>query len=220
MQDQERDRLVSDHMPLAVSVARQFTTQYISAADMRQEALVALVMAARTFSSDRGPPFGEYARVVITNHLRDRLAEAGNLLRLPRSAEKTRRKIQAARQQLQAEGTPHPTWAQLAEATGLSIDQVAMFPEWSAGDARPDAFGLAESRDDDQVEALEQAMADLPSDDRELLERLHGLGGRPAETARAIAQSEGCIPATVAARADRARSRLRVALTQSVGSTV
>jgi RNA polymerase sigma factor (sigma-70 family) len=207
-------------MPLAVSVARQFTTPYISAADVRQEALVALVMAARTFSPDRGPPFGEYARACILNHLRSQLAEAGNLLRLPRRAEKVRRKIAAARQRLQAEGTPHPTWEQLAEATGLTVRQVAMFPEWSAGDARPDAFGLAESRDDDQVEALEAALGNLDPDDRHLLERLHGLGGRPAETARAIAQSEGCIPATVAARADRARSRLRGALTQSVGSTV
>jgi RNA polymerase sigma factor (sigma-70 family) len=61
--------LVLNHMTLADILGAK--CRQIPLDDARQEAAVALVKAARTYSPERGVKFGTFARNVIRNHLFD-----------------------------------------------------------------------------------------------------------------------------------------------------
>ena len=61
------DALVTDHLPLAEFIGSQ--CHCIPPDDARQEAVIALMVAARKFSPDRGVKFSTFAASVIRNHL-------------------------------------------------------------------------------------------------------------------------------------------------------
>jgi RNA polymerase sigma factor (sigma-70 family) len=79
----DQQALVEKHLPLANRIARHYRGQGASFEDLRQEASIGLIEAARRFDPERTPPdhFGEYARsqvhkrvmALISDELQSRL---------------------------------------------------------------------------------------------------------------------------------------------------
>ncbi|EYR62724.1 hypothetical protein N866_05685 [Actinotalea ferrariae CF5-4] len=86
--------------------------------DLRQEGLLGLLAAARSFDPDRGVPFPAYARTVVTN------AMSGVLRRADPLPERVRADARAVRDARSALGDGATTTA-IAGRTGLSARRVA-----------------------------------------------------------------------------------------------
>jgi RNA polymerase sigma factor (sigma-70 family) len=67
------NELVMSHMPLAETIGSRFSR--IPVDDAKQEAMVALVLAARKFDPERGKKFSSFAAAVIRNHLLDAVSD-------------------------------------------------------------------------------------------------------------------------------------------------
>ena len=181
-----RSDLVERLMPLARSLALRFSHSGESLDDLLQVAALGLVKAIDRFDPDRGFAFTSFATPTILGELRRHLRDTAWALRVPRELQE--RALVVARTASDLTGTigRPPTAAELAEATGISVEDVvearaagtarhavSIFRPLSEGEDEPLADVLGE--EDPGFGAAEDALtserllAVLPHREREIL---------------------------------------------------
>lgn len=119
------DVLAADHVPLVAHLVRELSARIPAAVDrddLRSAGLVALVLAARSFDPTLGVPFTAYATTRIRGALLDELRSVDWA---SRSVRRMGREIEATRQRLASAIGQFPDDAAVAQALGISTQEIA-----------------------------------------------------------------------------------------------
>jgi RNA polymerase sigma-B factor len=144
-----REELVRRYLPLARRLASRFRYTGEPGDDLNQVACLALVKAVDRYDPDRGTTFYSYAVPTILGELKHHLRHSWTL-HVPRGAQERAMHVTKASRALSARLGRSPRPTELAEATGLSPEQVLEALE--AAEAY-DALSLDVSRRDGDDEA-------------------------------------------------------------------
>ena len=224
-----QERLARHNVRFVVSVAKKFQNRGVPLVDLIGEGNLGLMTAARKFDPDRGVKFISYAVWWIRQAILSSLARQGRTVRVPlnRTADLSRiiKASEILRQKLRREPSPE----ELAQLTGLSVDDVQSLAALNTGDVRLDhptrdgegnerierfTSGEQESTDmttmaNSQTRDIEAALAALPPRDAKVLRLYFGLDDGNSRTLEEIGRMMGVTRERIRQLRDRALLRLR-----------
>ena len=119
-----RAELVERLMSLARSLALRFAHSGESIDDLVQVAALGLVKAIDRFDPDRGFAFTSFATPTILGELRRHLRDTAWALRVPRELQERALMVARAASELTGTVGRPPTAAELADATGMALEDV------------------------------------------------------------------------------------------------
>lgn len=181
-----RNRIVEEHMGLAVHIARRYNAGAGRDDDLEQVAMLALVKAVDRFDPDLGVPFSAFAGRTIEGELKRHFRDATWAVKVPRGAKELHVAVRRANDQLSARLGRSPTVDEVAEHLGVDRDDV--ITGLAAGSARrvgsidpgPDEEGGGDRlraasvvdrgfSDVDNEAVAERLIASLPEREREIV---------------------------------------------------
>ena len=121
---QLRDRLVEQHMPLVVYLARRFSGRNEPMNDLIQVGSIGLIKAIDRFDPERGLEFSTYATPTILGELKRHFRDTGWLIHVPRRAQELQTTLNTARAELSQELGRAPTVSELAARIDIGEDAV------------------------------------------------------------------------------------------------
>jgi RNA polymerase sigma-B factor len=121
---QLRDRLVEQHMPLVVYLARRFSGRNEPMNDLIQVGSIGLIKAIDRFDPERGLEFSTYATPTILGELKRHFRDTGWLIHVPRRAQELQTTLNTARAELSQELGRAPTVRELAARIDIEEDAV------------------------------------------------------------------------------------------------
>ncbi|HEX7300106.1 MAG TPA: sigma factor-like helix-turn-helix DNA-binding protein [Solirubrobacteraceae bacterium] len=233
-----RDRFVEAFLPLVGSVARIYRdTASVDRAELMQEGVVGLLRALDRFDPSRGTPFWAYASWWVRQAMQQVVSELSRPVVLSdRALRHLARLKDRQREYAQAHGA-EPTLKELADAAGLTVDQVhSLFTaerparaleEPVNGEDGGSTFGelLSDARGQEGFEqvVLRYGIDQLPCLLRELSEResaivraRYGLDGQE-KTLRELGASMGVSAERVRQIEQSALEKMRAAATSTFG---
>jgi RNA polymerase sigma-B factor len=122
--DELRDRLVTEHLPVAHNIANRFRNRNESTDDLGQVAAVGLVKAVDRFDPSHGADFMSYAVPTIVGEVRKHFRESAWAIRVPRPLKERHAQITAASTELSQTLGRAPTASEIAERIGIPVTQV------------------------------------------------------------------------------------------------
>ncbi len=169
-----RNRIVEQHMGLAVHIASRFASGRIHDDDLRQVAMLGLVKAVDRFDPEHGAAFSSFAGLTIEGELKRHFRDRTWVVRVPRSAKELHLAVRRATDELSHTHGTSPSVEQVAQHLGVDRDEVlrglAATAAYSVGTL--DAFGT----DDGAIDRQEALASHEPgfehSDDRQVVDDL------------------------------------------------
>jgi len=128
-QSAREDELARSHLPLVHYIVSEMASRiprYVSRDDLESAGLAGLAQAARTYDPDRGISFQRYASARIRGALLDELRSRDWA---SRSVRAKARNVAAATEQLTAKLRHQPSRSEVAEATGMSRNDLEALEE-------------------------------------------------------------------------------------------
>lgn len=123
--DEEAIRaLVNANLRLVVSIAKEYTGRGVPLMDLIQEGSIGLLAAAKKFDYTRELRFSTYATKWIRQSVGRCLAQHSGVIRVPTHTGEKMRKVLATQNRLAQELERAPTETEIAESTGLTVEQV------------------------------------------------------------------------------------------------
>jgi RNA polymerase sigma-B factor len=119
-----RDRLVTEHLPVAEHIARRFRNRGQPAEDLTQVATVGLINAVDRFDPDRGTDFLSFAVPTITGEVRRYFRDATWALRVPRRLKELHASVTSASATLGQKLGRSPRPSELATELGIGVHEV------------------------------------------------------------------------------------------------
>jgi RNA polymerase sigma-B factor len=119
-----REQLVTRFLPLSRSLARRFASGAEPLEDLEQVAALALVKAVDAYDPDHGAAFSSYAVPSITGAIKRHFRDHGWSVRVPRELQERALAVHQLEDELEASAGESPTVAELAEASGLDVEDV------------------------------------------------------------------------------------------------
>lgn len=119
-----RDRIVTSHLPLVVSMAGRFRDRGEPMDDLIQVGTVGLINAVDRFDPDRGVEFSTFATPTIIGEIKRHFRDRGWTIRVPRRLQEMRLHVNVATEALTSELGRSPTVREIADKAGLSEDDV------------------------------------------------------------------------------------------------
>ncbi len=184
-----RNELVESYAPLAEFFAKRYRNRGAESDDLRQVGQLALVKAVERFDPEFGVKFSTFAGRTIDAELKRYFRDRTWSVRVPRSLQERSLEVRRTVERLSLDLGRAPTVDQLAEATGLSSDEVlealdvqsaytsaSLDRPTGNGDDGDLTLGASLGSDDDAYEATEAAVAvrslldTLPDRERRILE--------------------------------------------------
>jgi RNA polymerase sigma factor (sigma-70 family) len=153
--ERARAQLINSNLRLVVSIARRYQGHGLSLLDLIQEGSLGLMRAVDKFDPARGLKFSTYATYWVRQSVGRAVADSSRTVRLPVHMGERLTLLARTRQRLAQELERDPTPEELAEATGLTLQQVTR-----AERARQAPMSLEAARDDSGGYTLEQSLAD------------------------------------------------------------
>ena len=164
-----RDRIVRMLMPLAERVARRFAGPQHPVEDLTQVAGIGLLKALERFDPNRDAAFSTYAFALMTGEVQRHVRDS-RMVRIPRSIYEQVPAFQRALARLRIELRREPTREEIADALGVSKEEVveimdaALTAQHVSLDAAAEENGgeLELGRDDAEFERAEAGAALAP----------------------------------------------------------
>lgn len=119
-----RESLVVSHMSLVRRLAAKFRYSGEPLEDLIQVGNLGLVKAARKFDADRGTSFASFAVPVIMGEIKNYFRDHGWSVKLPRKLQTHKRLVNKAADILTQNLGRSPTMSELAQVTGISVEEV------------------------------------------------------------------------------------------------
>lgn len=187
--DELRQRLITEHLPVARNIANRFRRRNESTDDLLQVASVGLVKAVDRFDPAHGADFMSFAVPTILGEVRKHFRDATWAVRVPRTLKERHADIVTASAQLSQQLGRAPTPSELADHLGTSREAVIEGLQVTAAhhsssldtmlhtDGGPSGPTLADTLGDDDPElagvedreALRPLLAKLPERERTVL---------------------------------------------------
>ncbi len=120
-----RERLILSNLRLVIAVARHYTGRGLPLADLIQEGNLGLMKAVAHFRPEKGTRFSTYATWWIRHQIGRALQEQTSLVRLPAHLMKALRRVRQTAAMLQQELGRNPSLNEVAQHTGMSVEQVS-----------------------------------------------------------------------------------------------
>ena len=195
-----RERLVVSHLGLIRALALRYHGLGLPDEDLVQEGSLGLLEAIDHYDPRRGADFESFCRFHIRRAMRNALTEQAHVIRLPKRVVERRRALDRSERRLAARNNGRtPTYAELAEETGLPVSAVVearaagLTPVSLDETVSPDGSSLASlvadpSATDPERAALAHerrrigaaALDTLPDRQRLVVRRRWGLDGEPS----------------------------------------
>ncbi len=182
-----REELVDRFLPLARSLANRYAGGPEPTEDLHQVASLGLVKAIEGFDPTLGYTFASYAAPTILGELKRHFRDRGRQVHLPRGLQERIADIDRAVDTLPTKLGRAPSAADVADHTGLNLEQVLEAME-AASARRPYSLDAAVGPDDDAAvladtigdedpafqtveygEAIQRTLALLPERERTIL---------------------------------------------------
>lgn len=119
-----RDRLVTEHLPVAEHIARKFRNRGQPEEDLRQVATVGLINAVDRFDPSRGSDFLSFAVPTITGEVRRYFRDATWAIRVPRRLKELHAAISSVSARLGQELGRSPRPSELAAELDLPVSEI------------------------------------------------------------------------------------------------
>ena len=119
-----RGNAIELNMTLATSIARRYVNRGVDLDDLRQVALVALILAIDRFDPQRGTPFTPYASITIQGELKRHLRDYAWAVRPPRSLQDRYLEVNAVVHELTQKLGRSPSTEEVARSLGITVAQV------------------------------------------------------------------------------------------------
>jgi RNA polymerase nonessential primary-like sigma factor len=200
-------RMIESNLRLVVQVARRYLNRGLPLGDLIEEGNLGLIRAVEKFDGARGVRFATYATWWIRQAVSRALANQARTVRVPIHVQLLLARYIKAQQRLTQEHGRAPTSPELAQALGLTEEQVSELEELRQQPLSLDAPAGSESRRLSDVIAdatadpaaaltklfrergdLVAVLDDLAPNERTVLRRRFGLDGEDPETLEAIGQ--------------------------------
>lgn len=208
---QSKNEMFEANMRLVVSIAKKFQNRGLLFADLAQEGNIGLMRAIEGFDYRQGNKLSTYATWWIRQALHRALADLGGTIRLPVHVKESLRKLYRARTEFLHENNREPSFAELAEKTELSVEQIKRLSKVNTNvtslDTPVDDDGettlgnlIADSSATDSFERVTQiqleqriaaALATLPEKDADILRMRFGIGLDTDYTLEEVGQKYG-----------------------------
>jgi RNA polymerase sigma-B factor len=178
--EQLRDKLVTEHLPVAKHIARRFGHRGEPYEDLVQVATVGLINAVDRFDPERGSDFLSFAVPTIMGEVRKYFRDSSWSVRMPRRLKELHLAINAGTSRLAQSLGRAPTPSELAQHLGMSREEIheglaagnayqsaSLDDMLMASDESSISLGSTLGAEDPEIEMIEQREALHP-----LLQRL------------------------------------------------
>jgi RNA polymerase sigma-B factor len=157
-----REELVQRFLPLAYSLANRYAGGPEPTEDLHQVASLGLVKAIEGFNPTLGHGFASYAAPTILGELKRHFRDRGRQVHLPRGLQERIAMIDKAADQLPTSLGRAPSAADVAEHSGLSVEDVLEAME-AASARRPYSLDATVGPDEDAAFLVDTIGQDDPS---------------------------------------------------------
>jgi RNA polymerase primary sigma factor len=205
-----KELLVNSNLRLVASNARRYQNQGLPLGDLVQEGMLGLIRASEKFDWRKGFRFSTYATLWIRQAIQRGLENSGRTIRLPVHVAQRSRKVGRVERELSVRLGREPTLEELAEETGLPIEQVEEVRHQRAalvsldqqigedgdtalGDLLPSDAEVPEETawDNERERIVHRAIEQLPETERKVLTLRFGTGREEPQTLTAIGKRLG-----------------------------
>ena len=141
-----RNKIVEDNLPLVKSIARKFSGKGIDEDDLFQVGAMALVNAVERFEPKRGFNFRSFATPTIIGEIKRYFRDKGWLMNMPRRIQELALKVDKVREEYYVKNGRQPKISEVAEMLSASEEEI---------------LEAMESRTNYRAYSLSQVMEDL-----------------------------------------------------------